>query len=57
MGKTMYTTDEVAEAYRVCRHTVYRWIREGRLRGVKFGRAFLFSEEDILAFEASCYGE
>lgn len=51
METRMYTTDEIAEHYRVERCTIYRWVREGKLNGMKIGRAFLFSEEDIEAFE------
>ena len=51
MGNILYTTDEVAEHYRVARRTVYRWVRDGWLTGTRYGRAFLFSDEDIRKFE------
>ena len=54
MGNKMYTTDDVAERYRVARCTVWRWIREGKLTGVKYGRAFLFTDEDLRQFEEVC---
>lgn len=57
MGEKRYTTDEVAENYRVARCTVYRWMREGKLKGEKFGRAFLFTESAIREFEERCYGK
>lgn len=57
MGEKRYTSDEVAEAYRVSRHTVYRWMREGKLKGEKFGRAYLFTESAIREFEDRCHGK
>jgi excisionase family DNA binding protein len=57
MGNILYTTDEVAEHYRVARRTVYRWVRDGWLTGTRYGRAFLFSEEDIRKFEEGYCGK
>jgi len=54
MGEKRYTTDEVAEIYRVARCTVYRWMREGKLHGQLFGRAYLFTSSDLNSFEEAC---
>lgn len=40
---------EVSEMYHVKRLTVYRWIKEGKLKGKKAGRKWLFKREDVEA--------
>jgi excisionase family DNA binding protein len=44
------TTDEIAEALRVHKVTVVRWIREGKLKAKKVGRRWLIKESDYLIF-------
>lgn len=46
-----YTTDDIAEMYRVCRKTVWTWVQSGLLRGERIGRRYLFSVKDIEEFE------
>lgn len=40
------TVEEVANALRIHRATVTRWIKERRLPATKVGRRWLISEED-----------
>jgi len=42
--------DEVAEMLQVSRRTVVRWLKEGRLKGVRVGRLWRVREEDLEAF-------
>jgi excisionase family DNA binding protein len=41
------TANEVAQLYRVSRHTVYRWTMEGRLHPFKAGRQNLYEVEEV----------
>jgi excisionase family DNA binding protein len=51
MAEQAYLTpDEVAERFKVPRARVIRWARSGRLHGLKMGRAWRFTEEDLAAF-------
>lgn len=50
MNSDVLTVDEVARYLRVNRNTVYRKVREGRLPGVKVGRAFRFLRPEIESF-------
>ena len=47
---TLYTIREVPATLRVCRSTVNNYIKDGKLRTVKFGHALRFRESDVLAF-------
>lgn len=42
------TVEEVAEALRVSKVTVYRWQDAGKLQGRKVGRRLLFKREDVV---------
>jgi excisionase family DNA binding protein len=44
------TPDEVAERFKVPRARVIAWARTGRLHGIKVGRVWRFTEEDIARF-------
>lgn len=33
-----YTIEEIMKVLKVSRNTVYSWIKEGRIKGVKIGR-------------------
>lgn len=50
MRKQFYTPEEVAAELRVSPQTVYRWLRRGELGGVRKGRRWWVSEEDLAAF-------
>ena len=49
MAKVYYTADEVADELRVSQRTLYRYIKDGRLKGKKAegGRKWLFTRADI----------
>lgn len=50
MTTKYYTTDEVAAICRVTIETVREWIKDGKLIGVKRGRSYLISEEDLKVY-------
>jgi excisionase family DNA binding protein len=35
---------------RVDRHTIYRWLREGRMKGIKFAGQYRISESQLREF-------
>ena len=39
--KDFYTTTEIAELMNVTRVTIFRWIKEGRLKAIKPGRDYI----------------
>ena len=43
MEETMLTIQEVAETLRVSDSTVRRWVAEGKIEGLKFGRQWRFN--------------
>ena len=45
-----YTTQEVAHLLKVDQTTVQGWIRDGLLRGVRFGRLWRVRPADLAAF-------
>ncbi|KAA5805957.1 MULTISPECIES: helix-turn-helix domain-containing protein [Thermoanaerobacterium] len=45
-----YTVQEVAEMFKVNIHTVYRWIKEGRLNAVKVGDLVRITESELNKF-------
>ncbi|MEW6771860.1 MAG: helix-turn-helix domain-containing protein [Bacillota bacterium] len=46
----MFTPEEVAKKLKISRSTVYLWLREGRLKGVKVGDLWRIPEEAIQEF-------
>ena len=40
----VYTLDEVAEALKIMRRTLYTYVKEGKLKAVKIGREWRVSE-------------
>ena len=42
-----YTTDEVAKMFNVCRMTIIRYVRAGKLKGFLIGRSWRFTEDQI----------
>jgi excisionase family DNA binding protein len=44
------SAEEVARRLRVSRRTVYQWLRLGRLRGLRTGKAWRIRQEDLEAF-------
>lgn len=49
----IYTIDEVCAYFKVHRNTLYRWVKEGQLEAVKFGRALRFTQTAISKFVQS----
>lgn len=43
----LLTTRQAAEACRVCDATIWRWIKAGRIKGVKVGQDWRISKADI----------
>jgi excisionase family DNA binding protein len=50
MSEEVYTVEQFAERLKVHPKTVLRFIREGRLRAVKVGRAYRILRSDLEAF-------
>ena len=48
-----YTAQELADRFKLERRTIYKWHKNGRLRGVMFGRALRFAHSDVVEFESS----
>jgi excisionase family DNA binding protein len=44
------SVEQVAETLFVCRETVLRWCREGRLKCYQPGQKVLIAERDLVAF-------
>lgn len=47
------TSVEVAEVLRISAYTVREWIRDGKLRASKIGKAYLVSDVDLFKFVES----
>lgn len=47
----LYSPNEVAEVLSFSRRTVYRWIHDGDLRAVRFGRAVRIRHDDLEEFQ------
>ncbi|MEG6567732.1 helix-turn-helix domain-containing protein [Thermoanaerobacterium saccharolyticum] len=45
-----YTPQEIAEKFKVKINTVYKWIREGKLKAVKVGDLWRISETELKRF-------
>lgn len=45
-GEKMKTVKEVAEAFRVSKRTIFRWINDGKIEAVKMGRTVRISNEE-----------
>ena len=43
----LFTPQEVAQKLKIDMSTVYRWIREGRLKAVKIGHFWRISESEL----------
>jgi len=43
----LLTPDETAKRLKMARRTIYQWLRDGRLRGVKVGNLWRVPEEAI----------
>lgn len=54
--KRLLRPEEVAELLQVSRRTVVRWLKEGRLKGVRVGRLWRVRPEDLEKFFHEGYG-
>lgn len=43
----MYTTTEVAKLLNISRVTIFRALKQGRIKGVKIGNIWRISEEEL----------
>lgn len=50
MTDRIYTLDEIAEMLHITRRTLYTYIKEGKLQGVKIGKYWRVSETNLQAF-------
>ena len=50
MSAKLLTASQVAEQLQVTEHTVYDWLRTGKLHGLKVGRLWRVSETSLDAF-------
>jgi excisionase family DNA binding protein len=46
----LFTVDEVADAFRINKQTVLRFIREGKIKAYKVGREYRVKEEEVNAY-------
>lgn len=57
--ENLLTLSEVCRTLRISRETAYRWLKAGRLHGVKVGRGWRFSSDQVqsaIAEHSSSYG-
>jgi len=47
--KELLRPDEVARYFSVDRHTVYRWVKEGKLRADRVGKQIRIIHDSVLA--------
>jgi excisionase family DNA binding protein len=50
MSAKLLTASQVAEQLQVTEHTVYEWLRTGKLRGLKVGRLWRVPQASLDAF-------
>ena len=43
----MYNIDQVAEMLRLCRITVFRYIKSGKIKAIKIGREWRIKQDEI----------
>lgn len=46
----LYTVDELAKLFEVTRRTMYNYVKQGKVKGVKIGGTWKFTEENIKKF-------
>jgi excisionase family DNA binding protein len=46
----MYTPEELANLLKISRRTVYLWLREGRIKGIKVGDLWRIPKESLGEF-------
>lgn len=53
LDKDLLTVDEVAEILRTTPNTIYRWLRSGKMAGVKIGKEWRIKKENLQAMLSS----
>lgn len=51
IARKYYTVEEVAEGFRIGKSTIHKYLKEGKIRGIKIGNQWRFSEEALNDFE------
>lgn len=51
------TVEEVAEMLRLNTVTIYRWLRNNQLRGIKLGKEWRIKDSDLQAFLEAHYND
>lgn len=57
LPKKLYTIEQAAEYLIVPKQTVSKWLREGRIKGIKIGGLWRISEEALEEFLNSGTGK
>jgi excisionase family DNA binding protein len=50
MEETFYTLEEIAEKLKVSYMTVYRWVKDGKLKAVKAGKQYRVTLTELNIF-------
>lgn len=48
MTESLYSTSEVAMLFKVNRVTIYRWIKEGKIKAYKIGKLYKISVSEVM---------
>lgn len=48
MTESLYSTSEVAVFFNVNRVTIYRWIKEGKIKAYKIGKHYKISVSEVV---------
>ena len=48
MTESLYSTSEVAVFFNVNRVTIYRWVKEGKIKAYKIGRHYKISDSEVV---------
>lgn len=48
----LYSLEELSEMFGITRRTIYSWIKDGKLKAVKFGKYWKVSQENLEDFIA-----
>ena len=49
-NKTYYDIPELKKILKVCKRTLYNWIRSGKIKAHKVGGRYLISDEELQKF-------